>query len=215
MNGDPSSQLPGYMIELAQRAFDNVDYQQTTWVYALDDVRTGRADCIVGADINDVPGFVLPKESWGDTPINIYIKTGVDWQYEGLDSLFDKSVGVVQGYTYGNPLDGLIPKYPGVFKISKGMDGIERNIKQVMLGRLDAFIASDTVTQHLISKMQLKGELKNVGSVRESTPIYLACSPASDKSLKLVKLADQTIQRLRASGELTQILNKYGLSDWQ
>jgi len=202
------------MIELAEIAFGEVDYKLMPWLRSLEEVRTGRIDCLVGADYKDVPGFVLPSEPWGYTGFSVYTTADQDWQYNQVDSLFSKKVGVVKGYTYGDPLDGLIPKYPTIFKTAAGVDALERNIKQVVSRRLDVFIASTPVADAIIEQMGLTGSVKKVGIIGEPLPLYIACSPANDHSLKLVDLVDQTTRRLRESGELEAIMNKYGLTDW-
>ena len=215
MNGKPDAALPGYMIELAIAAFGEVDYKLMPWVRSLEEVRTGRVDCVVGADVKDVPGFVLPTEPWGYTEIAVYAAQDQNWQYLNIESLLNKKVGVVKGYTYGDPVDSLIPKYPAIFKAVAGSDGLERNIKQVVSKRLDALIASTFVAEAIINDMNLVGSIKKVGVIGKPLPMYIACSPANEHSIQLVDQVDRTTRRLRESGELEAILNRYGLSDWR
>lgn len=44
---------------------------------------------------------------------------------------------------------------------------------------------------------------------------YIACSPAKESSKVLMKLVDEGTDKLRQSGELQKILDKYGLKDWK
>ncbi|MCR8922967.1 transporter substrate-binding domain-containing protein [Dasania sp. GY-MA-18] len=215
MNGKPGAELPGYMIELAQRAFGSIDYKLMPWSRALEEVRSGRVDCVVGADVRDVPGFVLPHENWGTTQIGIYRLKEESWSYQGFESLLSQKVGVVKDYTYGEPMDSQIPMYPKVFKIAAGEDGLSRNIKQLMSKRLDAFIASTAVANTLIKQMGLEDRISNIAVLGRPLVMYIACSPANERSFQLIDQVDQATRRLRASGELELILNKYGLSDWQ
>ena len=44
--------------------------------------------------------------------------------------------------------------------------------------------------------------------------IYIAFSPQKPESHKLAKILSEGMLKLRESGKLEEILNKYGLSDW-
>jgi polar amino acid transport system substrate-binding protein len=65
INGTPGDELPGFQIELAQRTFESIDYRLMPWGRAVEQVGAGKFDCVVGAYIDDTPGFVLPTENWG------------------------------------------------------------------------------------------------------------------------------------------------------
>lgn len=80
MNGNPESNLPGYMIELARAIFKQhgyeVNYETMPWKRALSTVKTGKHDCVVGAYKEDAPGFVFPTESWGMDQADFFVKKG-------------------------------------------------------------------------------------------------------------------------------------------
>lgn len=64
MNGDPESDKPEYMIELAKAIFEphgyEVDYQFMTWKKSLASVNGGFKDCVVGAVKDEAPGLLYP-----------------------------------------------------------------------------------------------------------------------------------------------------------
>lgn len=67
-----------------------------------------------------------------------------------------------------------------------------------------------------LKELKLSGELVSAGRLADSSPMYIACSPANkERSKKLVNWVDEGTRKLRESGELQKIMEKYGLSDWK
>jgi polar amino acid transport system substrate-binding protein len=214
MNGKPDAPLPGFMIEIARKAFGEVDYKLMPWRRAVKEVRDGRSDCVIGTDKLETPDFVFPAENWGLMEFGVYVRSIDDWGYIGPDSLSHRKVGVVTGYSYDD-LDGFMSANRDVFKPVAGIDGTIRNIKKLVTGRLDTVIENTFVARSTIAQLGVITKVKKVGSTGPASPVYIACSPAKAKSIELVEQVDVATKRLRASGELAVILKKYGLSDWQ
>lgn len=220
MNGVPNSAKPGYMIEIATQIFADaghtVDYRTMPWERAIISVREGQFDCVVGAYAEDAPDFLYPTESWGMDEGVFYVKKGDDWQYTGLESLRNLKLGLIGGYAYDEAFDKFIEENnTGNFQLLYGDNALEQNIKKILAGRLTATVESPLVMQAKLTEMGLLGEIVNAGNLGEPSAIYIACSPAKSSSKDLIKLVDEGTSRLRKSGELQQILDKYGLKDWK
>ena len=220
MNGDPNSATPGYMIELATRIFGDaghtVDYRTMPWERAVSSVREGKFDCVVGAYTDDAPDFVYPAESWGLDEAKFYIQKGDKWRYTGLDSIASIKIGLIGGYAYDEAFDKYIEENnKGNYQFIKGDNALENNIKKVLAGRLTATVESPPVMQAKLKHMGLEGEIISAGDLGEASNIYIACSPAKSSSKVLMDLVDEGTNKLRQSGELQKILDKYGLKDWK
>lgn len=218
INGEPDSPTPGYMIEMATRIFKeaglSVDYQPIPWKRAIVFVREGRHDCVVGANKQDTPDFVFPNSSWGTDSAIIYVKKGEKWRYQGLSSLASIHLGLIGGYAYNATVNQFIKENKDRLQLLSGDNALENNIKKLLLGRITATIESPLVMSAKLKEMGLEGEIIPAGQVGETVDMYIACSPAKKSSKTLIKLVDEGTQKLRQSGELKTILDKYGVQDW-
>ncbi|MDF2177987.1 transporter substrate-binding domain-containing protein [Aliiglaciecola sp. CAU 1673] len=218
INGQPDAAKPGFMIELATRIFTEagheVDYKLMPWERAVDSVRKGEFDCVVGAYKEDAPDFIFPNENWGIDDTGFFVKEGDSWTYSGPDSLLQRKVAVINGYAYGDTLDKLIEDNPSVFQGLGGSDALEKNVKKLEAGRADVIIESPSVMQAKLKEMGVSG-IVLAGTLDEPSEIYIACSPAKDSSKQYMDLVDKGTAKLRASGELAKIMESYGLEDWK
>ena len=220
MNGDPKSATPGYMIELATQIFTEaghtVDYRTMPWERAVKSVRSGEFDCVVGAYSEDAPDFIYPTASWGLDEAAFYVKKDESWRYTGLDSLAAIKLGLIGGYAYDEAFDNYIKENnKGNYQFIKGDNALENNIKKVLAGRLTATVESPVVMLAKLKEMGHQDKIIDAGKLGEAEDIFIACSPAKESSKALMKLVDEGTSKLRQSGELQKILDKYGLKDWQ
>lgn len=218
MNGEPGAAKPGFMIELAERIFSDaghqLDYKLMPWERALDSVRKGDFDCVVGAYKDDAPDFVFPDEHWGLDNTAFFVRQNNDWTFSGYDSLLTQKVAVINGYAYGEEFDQLVQDNPQVFQGIGGNDALEKNIKKLQAGRVDVLVESPSVLAAKMKDMGVSG-FKRAGDMGEPSEMYIACSPAKDSSADYVKLVDEGTAKLRASGELDKIMSDYGMTDWK
>jgi polar amino acid transport system substrate-binding protein len=219
MNGDPSGDKKGFMIDIADKILTanghNLDYKIMPWERALDTVRKGEADCVVGAYIDDAPDFVFPSENWGMDSTAVFVEVSDDYKLNGMASLAGRKVGVIGGYAYFDELDEMIKNDDKTFKSASGGDALETNIKKLTGKRLDTVIESPAVMRAKLKELALTDKVKMVGLLEEDSPIYIACSPAKPGSKQLVGLFDEGLSKIRASGELEAIMSQYGMSDWK
>lgn len=221
INGEAGSATPGYMIEIAQTILiDNghsLDYQTMPWERSLAEVRTGKYDCVVGATPGDAEDFVFPEESWGEFESTFYVKKGSSWRYADLDSIKNIKVGVIGGYAYSDEFDAYVAenKSSAMVQVLNANNALEQNIKKLNAGRIDTVVESHLVMKAKLMEMGLADNIVPAGALTESEPIFIACSPAKASSKIYSKLFSDGIQKLRASGQLKTILDKYGLTDWK
>ena len=58
-------------------------------------------------------------------------------------------------------------------------------------------------------------DITHAGSASESIPLYVAFSPSNPKSETYAKIVSDGVEKLRKSGALKSIMNRYGLEDWK
>jgi len=219
MNGEPGGDSQGYMIDMATAIFTaaghTVDYKQMPWERAIKSVRKGSFDCVVGAYAEDAPDFIFPSISWGMDSTGYYVANKSTWKFNGFDSLLTQKVGVISGYAYGEKFDALVKNRPDVFKGAKGKYALDTNLKKLANNRIDVVVESVAVANAKLKELDLGSKLKSAGSNPEKAPIYIACSPAKTSSKVYIELVEKGTKILRESGQLKDILDKYGLQDWQ
>ncbi len=218
VNGQPGAEKPGYMIELARTILAKhhvaLDYRLMPWERAVDAVRKGRFDCVVGAFHGDAPDFVFPKQEWGHFDTHFYVRAGYPWKYAGLKSLQQQKFGIIGGYAYDDVLDAYIRNNPALFEAVKGEEALEKNIRKLLAGRISVVIEAPLVMNAKLTELGVKDKIVSAGRFNRGQGIYIACSPAKESSRKYVRWFDEGISALRKSGQLARILQRYSLRDW-
>lgn len=222
VNGTPGDALPGYMIEIAQKALSagghSVDYQTMPWARAITEARSGKVDCIIGAYKEDAPDFVFPEEALGMVGQTFYVKAGDAWRYNGdIQSLDGQRIGIIGDYSYGDEFMAYMESATAKSNIQviNGDNALEQNFKKVLAGRITSTIETEYVAEAAIKNLGLTGQIVPAGQLTAPAPVYIACSPAKPSSKQYAKLLSEGVQKMRASGELKSILAKYGLKDWK
>jgi len=222
-NDEPGSALPGYAVEVMKAVFEplghTIDYQKQPWSRALADIASGKNDAIIGAASEECPTCVLPKESIAMIDNYFYVKKGNPWKYQNLDSLKSVKIGTVDEYDYGveefNKYVEANKTTPAVQPMT-GDDALQKNLQKLLAGRIDATVECKSVVAWTLKKMQVaEDSLAEAGMLGEPTEAFIAFAPGKPNSQKYADAFDQGMQKLRASGELQKILDKYGVEDWK
>jgi ABC-type amino acid transport/signal transduction systems, periplasmic component/domain len=219
INGDPNDPNPGFMVEIARYALEKaghqVDYNLMPWERALVQAKNGLIDCVVGAYKNDAPNFLFPDISQGAASTAAFVKKGSAWRYTNLDALKLVNVGAIAGYSYGKEIDAFITANPERVHLLSGERALEQNIRKLLSSRIDVVLEAPAVLNAKLKEMHLTDHIEFAGSINQPQNLYVACTPRKASSVEYVKLIGDGTRELRASGELKNILDKYGLQDWQ
>lgn len=221
-NGGSTLKPPGYMIEMAQaiaaRNGHTVEYRTLPWERALDAVRKGTFDCVVGAYLSDAEGFAFPSVSWGKSGNHLYGFDDNPWRYSGPESLSQVRIGVLEEYSYGDELDAYIAANkddPGKVNVAPGVGrGIVMLIGRLVGRKIDIFVEDLNVAAYGIERAGMTGRIIDLGQVGEDEDVYIACTPAHPRGREYADMFGKGTQELRNSGELKAILDKYKLRDW-
>ena len=218
-NGDPASEHPGIVVELAKTIFEpqgiKVDYQTMPWVDALEAARGGKIDGVIGAGSAETKGLTVPQESIGEPRVVLLVRKDNPWQFESNASLKNVRLGVIDGYTYWDSLDEYIKanKAPKVVSFS-GETPLVDALTQLKEGKIDALPETMAVFVWTSKGMGLTPSDFRIVHTHQNEPIYLAFS-STPAGVKYAKLFDEGMQKLRASGKLKELLKAYAMSDWK
>lgn len=223
----PGSSRPGYMVELARAVFEpqgiHVEYQNIPWPRAKVMLHKGTLQGLIAAtpantaDLKPAP--VFPTEDEGRMHIGFYTLATSGWFFRQAPSLTDIRLGVVEGYDYGPHIQPYISRWKDSGKVLAitGKEPITRLIKLMRMGRIDAVLEDDDVFHYAARRAdfdnyRLAGSASTPASMNR---LYIAFSPADPHAEKYARLLSEGVTRLRQSGELARILQRYGLRDWQ
>ncbi len=221
-NGVGGAQPVGYMIEAAELIASanghTIQYANMPWDDALNAVRKGEHDCVVGAAHDDANDFMFPTVSWGKSQNAFFGMAESSWRYRDAESLASVRLAVIEGYSYSDELDAYIEAHSGDGKVIV-INGIRRAtmnaVSQLVSRKADAFVEDVNVMQQTLNTMAMTDRVINLGTLDELTDVYIACTPAKPNGKVLATMFSDGMSKLRSSGELKKILDRYGLKDWQ
>lgn len=227
-NCEPNSDRPGYMVELAKSAFarHNIDvvYSNLPWARAIEDARQNKYTGIIGAYYSDAPDFIFPKSPQGLCRFSFFVKKNDPWTFLDMSSLKTRSLGAINDYSYSVELDDYVVTNRNNLQrlqILSGDNALDNNIKKLLMGRVDTIIEDKQVFGYFLSPAeyeQVRMSIKDAGTLPDKEDgngiIFIAFSPKNPNSPRYAKILSDETELMRKSGELQQILSKYGIADF-
>lgn len=218
VNCAQDAEQPGIFVELAREIFAEagieVEYRVTNWARALQEVRNGRANALIGAGIRDAPDFIFGQSAPGISRNCFYARGDSAWRYTGLESLRQIRLGVINGYSYGEEIDNYIGRHQREMdrlQLAAGEQALALNVRKVELGRVDATLENTWVMARYLSQQQGTENLVEVGCRTPDVPIYIAFSPVLSSSTRYRDIFDEGVRRYRQDGRLDALLKRYGI----
>lgn len=227
-NCEPSSDRPGYMVEVATAAFAKhgikVEYSNLPWARAIEDTRAGKYTGIIGAYYSDAPDFIYPQTPQGICRFAFYVRSEDSWNYSGIPSLKERALGAINDYSYNVELDDYILNNKENTKnvqILSGDNALDNNLKKLLMKRINTVIEDRQVMAYYLSPPEyeeVKNSIREAGILPDEEDgngiIFIAFSPSNENSSKYAKILSDETQNMRKSGELKKILDKYGIEDF-
>ena len=220
VNCETGSPRPGIFVELARDIFAEagiaVRYETRNWARVLQEVRRGELNAAVGAGHEDAPDFLFTRTPVAMSRNCFYTRPDSTWRFTGADSLPAVRLGVINDYSYGEPLNTYIAARRGhgdLLQVASGDKALDLNLTKLRHGRLEALIENSWVIQTRLAALGRRGELREAGCREPDVPIYLAFSPVLTDSARHVELFERGLQRYRADGRLQALLKAYGVDE--
>jgi len=221
-NCDPGNR-PGYLIEIARAALEpaghKVDYQLMPWTDALAAVKAGTATAAVGATREEAPDMVYPSLSLGMSRPTLVIRKGKetrDFKVTNLDALKAVRFGSIKDYFYSAEVNAFIDANkgsPNIVQVSG--DNVTEDLVNLLIdGKIDALVEDSNVVDFLLESKGYRN-LFNYHALGQQSSVSIGFSPKDPDSATYAKLIDAKLTELRKNGQLTGILAKYGVKDWQ
>lgn len=217
VTGVPQSDPEGYAHKILKRTLGKrytLVFKSIPYDRSLEMLETGHIDILLATakqDFEDPNSVIFPQKTIGDSTFRFFVKQTSPWKFEGAGSLDGVRLGLEQGEVYPE-LDSVKNKR---FDYISGDSTTTRSLKKLIHGRLDAYYQDANVARYNAMKMNISGQIKSAGSAAESTPLYIAISRHTPEAISIADEFDKNIQLQRESGQLTELLNTYNLTDWE
>jgi len=221
---DANSPQQGFAIEIARAAFlefgITVNYTNMPYDRALLEVKKGvMVQAVVPTFKEEAPHFIYPNNATSATEYCFYVKQNSGWHFMDFPDLKNIRFAATSGYIYSPKMDAYIAQHTekttGRVYLLKGEDIPIRMFQMIINGRYEAFLEDTRLIDFLRSNGKLAG-LKKAGCLAVINYGYLALTPSKVfPSKQMAKYFDEGMLILRNSGKLKEILDKYGVQDWQ
>jgi len=212
----------GCMVDIAREVFASesiaVVYRSLTWDKAVERTISGEFAGVIGASKNSLRPLQYPSVEQGLGRNQFIVRAGSTWQYTDTASLRGIKIGVTKEYLYNPSLDAYIAAHLGDTSrivVGVGALALKDNLMKLKFGKVDAVVDDAAVLGYTLKTMKMTGMVKQGGAVFDETPLYIAFSSATSDGKILAELLSKGMERLRATGKLAEILERYGLKDWK
>lgn len=220
-NCTPGSDQPGYMVEIATKAFESAGhrlvYKTIPWARALAEAEAGRIAGVFGASPEEAGALIYPKQPLALSRNVLAVPVGSPFVWSSVKALEGMALGVIQDYSYGATLDGYIKanaKDASRIQSLSGDAPLHGNLRKLMAGRISATVDDANVLAYTLKAENLAGTIRLVDMSDTPSPLFIGLSPKHSKAADYAALLDKTVVSLRASGDLSALLARYGLKDW-
>ncbi len=213
------NELTGVDIEIfnliSKKANMSISYVELPWQRHLMYIKSGMVDIAFGAsltkDREKTAYFSLPYRK---ELVRLFVKKGTA-QSINLAKLSDLIgseylIGVENGYYYGKEYEKLAAMPEFMSRISAVLD-IEQNVRMLMKGHIDGFLADPITMQSFVKKYKFQNEFETHSLPIYQSDIYIMLSKKTC-SLDDLSKVNAAIVALQKDGSLAKIIKNWSKS---
>ena len=211
-----SNELTGVDIQafnlIAKTAGLTVSYVELPWQRHLMYIKSGMVDIAFGASYTkereEAAYYSVPYRK---ELVNLFVRKGSlqSIKLNNLKDLIDSKymIGVENGYFYGKEYEELKTE-PGFLAHINSVLDIEQNVKMLMKGHIDGFLADPRSMKSFVKKYQFEDEFEIHPMPIYQGDIYIMLSKKSCNASDLNKI-NQAITKLQKNSELPTIIQQW------
>lgn len=199
----------GYISEIAKEAFRRSGYEVEIvfipWKRALEDSKRGKYDGILGGFYTkERTEYFFYSEPVSEVNINFFARKGSKIKYTKLKDLSGYKIGVTRGYKYSREFDN------AEYIQKEEIISIEQNIKKLIHGRIDLFIASKEVVLWTLksSLPDFKNDIELLEPSYITNDLYILISRKVQDSSALIYDFNKGFDSMVEDGTLDKIIEK-------
>lgn len=217
---DPSKEAgkEGFIVEILRKAFEShytLSFEMFPYLRAVKLVQTGHYDGIVVFGKDFVPDLICPDRPTSSHRVAFYVKKETAWKYTGLKSLSTTSIGIAEGYKTGDrSTDDFLQKHADTKKVTMifGEDLTQRGLNHLLHDRFKVFMEGEYPARYAVVKMGIQDRVVVAGYLPNKFPLFTGFTPHHPKAAQLAKTLEETISALERSGNLKDMMQRYGIT---
>lgn len=216
-NCDDGSRQQGFVVDILREVFAAhgyiLKYRTVPWTNALDDVKSGKSDAILGVSLEEARSLVVSRDPIAENQTCFYTRDDDPFRFQTAKSLSTRKIGVTNGYLYGGDLDEYIAKFRTDYsrvQIASGDRPLVLNIRKLLARRVDTIIENKWVMEYSSAKFKITGI--RLAGCEAPSPLYLAFSPHRSDVATLVDVLAKGLRQASIKGKLAKSMQNYGIS---
>lgn len=209
---DPDSPTLGIIVEITRAAFKTqgyeIEFKFVPWARAIDGVKEADYDVLLSAwYTKERAKFLHFSDSYLENNVKIIKRKGDKFEFNGLDSLTGKNVGVVRGYGYGDAFSNATN-----FNRPEGKD-VMTNIKKLVSKRVDLTLEDEIVARAMINKQtpELLNKIEFSKSAISTNTVHVTSGLKNSRHKTIIDAFNKGFKEIKSSGVYDKILKKYGI----
>jgi len=208
---DPEVPSQGIVLEIARAAYKTQGYEVVMsfvpWARAINGVKEADYDVLLGTwYTKERTEFLHYSDPYLYNDIKFIKRKGDDFDYSGLESLTDKSIGIVRGYGYGD--DFLNAKN---FRRPETKD-LFSNIKKLIKNRVDLAVGDEIVTRAMLKSHgpEYLDKIEFTKTALITNGLHVTSGLSNSKHKKLINAFNKGLKEIKNNGTFDSILKRYG-----
>lgn len=202
----------GIMVEIVRAAFESQGYELEMkfipWARAISGVRSSKYDVLIAVWWTEERTETLRySDMYLQNQIKIIKRIDDDFEYEGLESLTGKNVGVIRDYAYSEQFLNA-----SNFKRIETND-LLNNLLKVDAGRLDYTVEDELVARTKIAAEapELKSKLAYTKNALSTNDLHVTSALNNVKSKKIIAAFNEGLKTIKQNGTYAAILAKHAM----
>ncbi|MCG8638371.1 MAG: transporter substrate-binding domain-containing protein [Desulfobacterales bacterium] len=199
--GSDAKGFEGYCWDLLRESFHEMGYTihliVSPWARAMRNVKLGKADLLFPAGKNPEREqiFDYSAEPTNSANFLIYVRSGDEIEWTGLDGLGGRLIGVKRGFNYG----GMWSSAAGIKIYNVGT--IAMGFKMLSAGRIDGFLGYEYNWDYYLSREGTGHKFRKM-PVFDTSHEYLVALKKNPNGKELLNVFDTGKKRLVRNGRL-------------
>lgn len=209
---DPDSPGQGISIEIVRAAFEvegyDVKLEIMPWARAEEGVKIGQYDILPNVWYTDTRSeYLLYGDAYAANEVKFITLKGDSFNYNGLESLKGKTVGVVRDYGYGDEFSN------STLFTREESDEFIQNIDKLIAKRIDLALEDQIVGSSVMNKKDpsLLDQVEFTKTGLGSNPLHIASGKSNPRSQEIIDAYNKGLETIKGNGVYDGIMAKYGI----
>ncbi|EHZ7341230.1 transporter substrate-binding domain-containing protein [Vibrio vulnificus] len=202
---------PGISVEIVIEAFKtqghDVDFKIMPWTRALNEVKDGRVDVLVATWFTqERTSYLNYSQPYLENSLKFIKRNGDGFEYNGMDSLSGKNVGIIRNYGYGD-------EFLKATNFNKPeANDLVANAKKLLAKRIDLTLEDELVAKATLSGAGMKlSDFDFTNNALSVNPLHVTSGLANAKNGEIIEAFNKGLAEIKANGTFDKILMKYGI----